>query len=969
MDTTHRELRKHDPQVADHLAQARSAANLRTRHMNEREEEARVNRLRRATHRRLRDEEREAATWFRGRVRVRVDDSDRPRVGVRTPRKLHSRDDPDHISGTIGKPVFTGPDGAQSVHFQFLARGLAGSKGKPWMPGEAARKLQYIVRYEALEDGAAGYWSNIAEDRAELAAFGNVLEALERHDRKNANVFCEEIIALPCELTAAQRRECVQHISHAISAKGLPFAVGIHKPDPKGDQRNFHCHLVYSLRPASRLGEFDWEFEPQKVSDINTPDGIRARRKAITTTLNVALSKAAIAKRYTDKSHAARGIKTPPGRKRGQALTAIDRKRQAEEKAAAKASAVAAAIERKFVTAREVAKLANDAAASLEEATAKLEERSAALRVCVLQMRDAVQNATTEAIGSADPARTAIDQMRHQAIAQTTSARGKLEERRAYIDRHKKLVRSAVSKAKIDFSQIDHPDHLETEMRLSQLEALKSQTPGPAITEQRNIAVDPSDPAPMSRPNAITVSASMKTPEGHVSIVDIRSLDNEVAEPPAPAPGEDIGRATLPTIEQGSSDDSASAVGKGEVGDGEYESDATTSLEADGGTNSILAPLQGPCRELTPTTPAPKPTAPQPKVAASHKPQEIEGYVPVFSMADLQAEEAADAERKAEAQARRDAEERANTEAKERARLAAEAKVRAEAEAHARRETEAARAKAKRLSEEKAAAARAAEAEAKRQGGEEQAPREAEAQRQAAAAAAARVVNPAPPVKRPATTPSKPVTAPPLPQLSRPTALEPVRNTAGNTPTPDGEALASTRTARPEAQMKPDAIRVQDDLVQKLDPALSGSPSPQPVQPEQPVPVQPAQQSQTFDEMSREQLDSTCNELVAKEMQIRADAAGIPIAQFKVFSLADQIQLGGGAGLPPEEAQRLAAIKERLRKLPMVAPPASVSKPARPTVPLPTPVQPAPNPPSKDEFEGMTAKQFNDLRNGGFGRG
>lgn len=233
--------------------------------------------------------------------------------------------------------------------------------------------------------------------------------------------------------------------------------------------------------------------------------------------------------------------------------------------------------------------------------------------------------------------------------------------------------------------------------------------------------------------------------------------------------------------------------------------------------------------------------------------------------------------------------------------------------------------------------------------------RERDGQRQAAAAAAARVVNPAPPVKRPATTPSKPVTAPPLPQLSRPTALEPVRNTAGNTPTPDGEALASTRTARPEAQMKPDAIRVQDDLVQKLDPALSGSPSPQPVQPEQPVPVQPAQQSQTFDEMSREQLDSTCKELVAKEMQIRADAAGIPIAQFKVFSLADQIQLGGGAGLPPEEAQRLAAIKERLRKLPMVAPPASVSEPALPTVPLPTPVQPAPNPPSSSTIYATAA--------------
>jgi len=911
VDTTLRELRKHVPQVAEQFASARSAANRRTR----RKEETRVRRLRRATQRRLREQEREAPTWFRGRVRVRVDKPDRPRVGLRTSRKLHSRDDPYHIIGKIGSPVFTGPDGCQSVHFQFLARGLAGSKGTPWLRGSAARKLQYITRYEALEDGIASWWSNIGEDRAELTAFGQVIEALERHDRKNANVFCEEIIALPYELSTAQRRKCVEHICLAISARGLPFAVGIHKPDPKGDQRNFHCHLVYSLRPTRRLEGCHWDFETQKVSDINTPVGIRARRQAVTTALNVALAKAGIAKRYTDKSHAARGIITPPGRKRGQALTAIYRKRQAEEEAAAKGPAVTAPIERKIMTARDVANLASDAAASLEGAYATLQATGAAVRDTVVEMQEAVQSATARARDAATLVKDAIDQMHRRTVEQITAARARLHAARAHISRDTRLVRSAVAKAGMDFSQIDHPDHLQAVMHISQSEGLKSQTSTSAITEQAHIAFDLSDPAHEPQPIAIPVPASKQTPEGPVTIVDIRSLDDEVVERPAPGTKNDIDETVERTLEQSSSGDSAPAIDKAEVGRGEDDNEAITSLGTGGATNSIVAPLQGTRREPTPQTIAPTPATPRPKVAASRKPQEIEGDAPNLS-SDLQPDEAAVMKRKAEAQAGRDAEEPA----------------RVEAEA------------------------------------EEQAPREAEAQRQKTGGNRAHSVIPAPPVERPDTTPSEPVMAPPVPQPLRQTRIELAPNTAVNRPANDGEAVVSRRALGPDAQLKPNSTNLRDDLVQNRESALSSPPSPQPVQPEASVPAESAQRPRTLDEMSREELEQIRKKLVAKETQIRAVAAGIPIGQFREFPLPDQITLCGGAGLPHQEELRLAAITDLLSKLPKVAPPVCVSEPARPQMSSPAPAQPAPKPPVKDDLEGMTRQQFDSLRKDGFGR-
>lgn len=504
METTLRDLRMHDREVARKLAEARSAANLRTRQQNEREEDNRVLRLKRSTHRRLKAGEREAESWFRGRIRVKVNENDQPRLGIRTPRKLHSRADPDRRPSAIGGPVFTGPDGFQSIHFQFTARGLAGSRDRSWRRGEAATKLQYIARYEALEDGAAGFWSNVAEDRAELAAFGKVIEQVERHDRKNANVYCEEIIALPCELTAAQRRECVRHICADLEARGLPFAVGMHKPDPDGDQRNFHCHIVYSLRPAQRLEPFVWDFETRKVGDINTPEGIRARRKAVTTSLNVALAKSGIAKRYTDKSHAARGISATPGRKRGQALTAVKRREERE-------------LLRRLEAIRELEMIATETANTLDRATAGLRTIKQETNARVRQMLNSVRLTLTEILFDAPSVRMNLENARVDIAAKVAAAQHQLENPRDLIRSQIGSARETVTAATARLSEIKR--HRDSIKAMQPVRPKPASVAGAAPQQISKPIMPPPPPPLVAKPS---VNAA-----DYVPVVDIRSLEDE----------------------------------------------------------------------------------------------------------------------------------------------------------------------------------------------------------------------------------------------------------------------------------------------------------------------------------------------------------------------------------------------------------------------------------------------------------
>lgn len=332
------ELKAGAGQVAQAFADVRSARNLisRRKRQEERDERAADG----ARRRRKAISDREADAFLKRRLWIKVPESDRPRTGSRTPRRLFTRAVDQMLKGTTGLTDARGPDGRHSIHYSFTARGFGSRKGRRWRAGEAARAGLYSVREEALEDGELGWWSNIAHDRNELVAHYRASEALEKHDRTNANVYLVEIIALPAELTAKQRRAAARRICRQLDKLGLAYTVGIHRPDAAGDQRNFHLHLVYSMRPCRRVAPYEWEFGTAKLTEINTTAGIFQRRCGVVVAINETLREAGIAKRYTPLSNRERGMAPPARGKVGQQETAMSRRLAALEDRQARLAAL-----------------------------------------------------------------------------------------------------------------------------------------------------------------------------------------------------------------------------------------------------------------------------------------------------------------------------------------------------------------------------------------------------------------------------------------------------------------------------------------------------------------------------------------------------------------------------------------------------------------------------------------------------
>jgi hypothetical protein len=98
----------------------------------------------------------------------------------------------------------------------------------------------------------------------------NAAEMAEK--RKDARTAREWEVALPSELTPEERRGLAVEFAQALSVRyGCAVDVAVHAPSAKGDERNFHAHLMATTRAVrdGALGE--------KVA-IELDDKIRAQR-------------------------------------------------------------------------------------------------------------------------------------------------------------------------------------------------------------------------------------------------------------------------------------------------------------------------------------------------------------------------------------------------------------------------------------------------------------------------------------------------------------------------------------------------------------------------------------------------------------------------------------------------------------------------------------------------------------------
>src|SRR5271163_4499121 len=86
-----------------------------------------------------------------------------------------------------------------------------------------------------------------ASSKIERGQLWNMAEAAEK--RKDGTPARKVLVALPHELGAQERLALTQQYAQWMADRyhvAVDFAV--HKPDAKGDQRNFHAHMILTTR-------------------------------------------------------------------------------------------------------------------------------------------------------------------------------------------------------------------------------------------------------------------------------------------------------------------------------------------------------------------------------------------------------------------------------------------------------------------------------------------------------------------------------------------------------------------------------------------------------------------------------------------------------------------------------------------------------------------------------------------------
>ncbi len=158
----------------------------------------------------------------------------------------------------------------------------------------------------------------------------NAVEAKEK--RKDSRVAREFEIALPHELDEGEREELARQFAQQLADRfGTAVDFAIHKPDPRGSEKNHHAHLMMTTRAvtAEGLGEKTHiEWENAKLLKHRLPTSMlqmKEVRLAWELAANEALERAGIDARIDHRSHVARGLELAPTRHVGVHATAVQR--------------------------------------------------------------------------------------------------------------------------------------------------------------------------------------------------------------------------------------------------------------------------------------------------------------------------------------------------------------------------------------------------------------------------------------------------------------------------------------------------------------------------------------------------------------------------------------------------------------------------------------------------------------------
>lgn len=152
--------------------------------------------------------------------------------------------------------------------------------------------------------------------------------------RKDARVGREWNIALPHELTPAERKDLAKDIAQDIADRyQVGTQIAIHAPSKTGDERNHHVHILTTTRKIDKslnlTDKADIELSNKKCITVGiktTDEQIKDIREMIGSKINQHLEKAQIKEQVSHLSYKDQGLDKIPTKHMGKSATHLERK-------------------------------------------------------------------------------------------------------------------------------------------------------------------------------------------------------------------------------------------------------------------------------------------------------------------------------------------------------------------------------------------------------------------------------------------------------------------------------------------------------------------------------------------------------------------------------------------------------------------------------------------------------------------
>lgn len=313
---------------------------------------------------------------------------------------------------------------------------------------ERTGEIHDYTRKGGVESAELVLPAGAPEWAADRAALWNAAEQAEK--RKNSTVAREFEIALPAELSPAERARLARDLAREIVERhGCAADVCIHAPGKDGDDRNHHAHILLTTR---RLGPEGFGEKTRELDDQKTGPQIVAQwRERFAALTNERLRENGIEARVDHRTLEAQGIEREPTRHLGPAATGYERRTgepsrkrldfEAEIADRLARAKEAGELERQVRQIdRSILDLSGDLEAAKRERDRQLAERAAAPKTAE-QSRQEAEQLARQAIGQG---------VRLYAVGEGATARGQIvgETAHHYVQRVSPTVAAIHEKAR-----------------------------------------------------------------------------------------------------------------------------------------------------------------------------------------------------------------------------------------------------------------------------------------------------------------------------------------------------------------------------------------------------------------------------------------------------------------------------------------------------------------------------------------